>query len=110
MRKVMALIAVSLILGVSAPLWALDYDVSPSPDPGYTTTKWLGEKYARGNLSVLVFRNTWCYTPQVREFYELQRAFGFDAQMVICQGVQYFGGTDNERARQLLDSRKWDVR
>ena len=109
MRKVTVLIAMSLILGASTPLWAVNYDVSPSPDPGYEVTKWLGDKYAGGNLSVLVFKTTWCYTPQTREVYDFQRAFGFDVDLVIAQGVQYFGGTDNARARKLLDSRKYDV-
>lgn len=109
MRKLTALLAVALLFGLTTPLLALNYEIAPTPDPGFTTTKWLGDKYAGGNLSVLIFKMNWCYTTETAQVYELQRAFGWDIGLVVYQGTQYFGGTDNERARKLLDSRKWDV-
>ncbi|HEY3324755.1 MAG TPA: beta-galactosidase [Planctomycetota bacterium] len=72
------------------------------------TTKWGGEKYARGRLAVLIFQSEHIHEQDCRQPMELKRAFDFDVEYVYAP----YGGdcvVDNDRARELLDARRWDV-
>jgi len=76
------------------------------------TTEWLGEKYARGQVSVLVFFCDWIfYRNNMRQLVEFRRALDLDLEYVLfgIHGGPQGGVRDGPRARRLLDTRKWDV-
>lgn len=76
-------------------------------DLGIPTTQWGGPKYAKGRLAVLVFLVEPVHEHECRRPMELQRAFDFDVAYVHI--TDHKRQVDNERARELLDRRRWDA-
>ncbi|MDP6503989.1 MAG: hypothetical protein QF886_10255, partial [Planctomycetota bacterium] len=76
-------------------------------DTGIPTTSWGGPRYAKGKISVLVFLVEPIHHLESRRPIELQRAFDFDVQYVHI--TDYRQQVDVDRARELLDSKRWDA-
>ncbi|MGD0091829.1 MAG: beta-galactosidase, partial [Planctomycetota bacterium] len=108
MRWLAALSVAVLALSARAEDWAAQEYTMDAGDLDTPTTRWLGDKYARGPLAVLVFQSEHIHEQDCRQPMELKRAFGFDVEYVHAP----YGGDlkpDDEQARKLLDARKWDV-
>jgi len=90
----------------AGPDWVAQEYTMADGDLGVPTTWWGGPKYARGRLGVLLFIVEPIHHQECRRPMELQRAFDFDVQYVHITDYRQQG--DNERARELLDGRRWD--
>lgn len=75
------------------------------------TTQWLGDKPVGGQLSVLIIDGTYDFWEQHgRKMVELKRSLGIDAEYAMCYISKTIGTRcDEQRIRQLLASRHWDV-
>lgn len=88
--------------------WVAQEYTMDAGDLDTPTTKWGGEKYARGRIAVLIFQSEHIHEQDCRQPMEFKRAFDADVEYVHAP----YGGDlkpDDERARKILDARKWDV-
>jgi len=108
MTRCLAILALlAIAMPASAQDWlAQEYTVADG-GLGTPTTPWGGPKYAKGRTSVLLFVVEPVNNMDCRQPMELARAFDFEVQYVHIQDHQRI--VDNDRARQLLDSRRWDA-
>ena len=82
-----------------------------APAYGPETTKWLGEKSPGKKLSVLVLYGGVDFWEQHgRKLVELKRALNLDMEYAMAyQSDTMSSRVDEQRIRQLLASRRWDV-
>jgi hypothetical protein len=82
-----------------------------APSCGLETTKWLGEKSPGKKLSVLVLYGGIDFWEQHgRKLVELKRALNLDMEYAMAyQSDTMSSRVDEQRIRQLLASRRWDV-
>ncbi|MBS3763751.1 MAG: beta-galactosidase, partial [Planctomycetes bacterium] len=101
------LTAILLAPGLLAQDWkAQEYTMEPG-NLGTPTTRWLGQQYSGGKISVLILKGDQLgYRQNTRQPMELLRAFPF---MDIEYSLYGYHMSDNERTLKLLESRKWDV-
>ncbi|MCY3021032.1 MAG: beta-galactosidase [Planctomycetota bacterium] len=102
------LLAALCLARARAEDWVAQEYTMAEGDLATPTTKWGGEKYARGRAAVLIFQSEHIHEQDCRQPMELKRAFDFDVDYVYAP----YGGdcvVDNDRARQMLDGRRWDA-
>lgn len=105
--RLMSVFLLLIATCVSARDWtAQEYTMDPG-DLGTPTTRWLGEDYAGGDISVLILKGDQLgYRQNTRQPMELVRAFPFMDAEYSLYGYHM---SDNERTLELLESRDWDV-
>ena len=106
LRTALAPILAAAALASAATDWKAQEYTTADGGLGVPTTRWCGETYAGGKLAVLVFIVEPIHHHECRRPMELKRVLGCHLDYVHI--TDYKHQVDNDRARALLDGRRWD--